>query len=341
MMKAGIRAIEYVLPEGELTNEYLAALYEGWTAQSIFDKTGIVKRHIASETECVSDLAERAARKLFFSGVCSPEMIDFVLLITQTPDHILPTSACLLQARLGIPQTAGALDINLACSAYVYGLTIAKALVQSGVARNVLLLTAETYSKYIHPMDKTTRTIFGDAAAASLICDCEEGLGIGEIDYGTDGSGYESFIVPAGGARMPRSRKTALEVMDHNGAIRSANHLFMDGPDILTFALRVVPQTVSRVLAKAGKSMEDIDVFIFHQANAFILSHLRKKLKIPEHKFFVCLEDTGNTASSSLPIAVKRAEEQGVLKDGMTALLAGYGAGLSWGAAIVQKGALK
>lgn len=331
-MSIGIRAIEYVVPENVLTNEVLAELYGDWTAEKIFAKTGIASRHIVAEEECASDLAERAARKLFETGVAEPAEIDFILLATQSPDYLLPTTACILQDRLGIPQTAGALDFNLGCSAYIYGLALAKSLVYTGIANNILLLMAETYSKYIHPFDRSTRTIFGDGAAATLVC--EGGHAIGEFDLGTDGSGKDTLIIPSGGARLPLTAKTGQEYIEGR-TTRTHYNLFMDGPEIFSFTIRVVPKTVKKVLKKHHLALEDIDLFVFHQANKFMLDYLREKIGIPEEKFYICMEDIGNTVSATIPIALKRAEDDGRLQKGDKVLLAGFGVGLSWGSTII------
>ena len=156
-MNIGIKAIEYVLPEKVLTNEELSCLYKEWTPEKILDKTGIASRHVVSKDEHASDLAERAAKKLFETGITTPEEIDFLLLATQSPDYLLPSTACILQDKLGIPQNAGAFDFNLGCSAFIYGLALAKSLINTDIAKNVLLIMSETYSKYIHPLDKSTQ----------------------------------------------------------------------------------------------------------------------------------------------------------------------------------------
>lgn len=331
-MSIGIKAIEYELPAKLLTNDELAQIYTDWSADKIFNKTGIASRHIAAEDECSSDLAERAAKKLFDSGVISPESIDFILLATQSPDYILPTTACILQDKLGIPQKAGALDFNLGCSAYIYGLAIAKSLINTGVAKNVLLLTAETYTKYIHPLDKSTRTIFGDGATATLISNC--GHSIGEFDLGTDGSGKDSLIIPAGGNRLLQTEETAREIND-NGSIRSLDNLYMDGTEVFSFTIRVVPQSVDNILAKHNLKLDDIDLFVFHQANEFMLNYLRKKLKISKEKFYINMHDIGNTVSSTIPISLKRAEVEGRLHKGDKVLIIGFGVGLSWGSSLL------
>lgn len=309
-MSIGIKAIEYVLPEKILTNEELAQIYKDWSSEKILNKTGIESRHIVSEDECASGLAEKATIKLFESGVIKPEEIDFILLATQSPDYKLPTTACILQDKLGISQTLGALDFNLGCSAFIYGLALAKSLINTNIAKNVLLLTAETYTKYIHLMDKSTRTIFGDAGAATLICDCEGS--IGEFDLGTDGSGYESLIIPTVNA-----------------------NLYMSGLDIFNFTIRVIPQSIKNILEKNNLTLDDINLFVFHQANKFILDYLRKIIKIPEDKFYVNMKDIGNTVSASIPIALKRAEKERKLHKGDKVLLTGFGVGLSWGSTII------
>lgn len=331
-MNIGIQAIEYALPEKVLTNEELAKIYPDWTADKILLKTGISSRHVVSGNECASDLAEQAARKLFSSGIISPEKIDFILLATQSPDYFLPTTACILQDKLGIPQKAGALDFNLGCSAFIYGLAMAKSLINTGIAKNVLLLTAETYTKYIHPMDKSNRTIFGDGAAATVIS--EGGHTIGQFDLGTDGSGKEYLIVPAGASRLAYSEETAREI-DDNGSVRTQNNLYMNGPEVFNFTIRVVPQSINNILEKHNLDLSDIDLFIFHQANKFMLDYLRKKMKITEDKFYVDMEDIGNTVSATIPIALKRAEGKGRLKKGDRVLIIGFGVGLSWGSTIL------
>lgn len=329
-----IRAISYFLPQACLTNDELALLYSGWTAHKIFEKTGIHTRHISAKGETAGDLGEKAAKRLFAEHSVNPSVIDFILLATQSPDYFLPTTACMLQHRLRIPISAGALDFNLGCSAFIYGLSLAKGLIASETAQNVLLITAETYTKHIHPMDKSVRTIFGDGAAATLISVSGKD-GIGKFVLGTDGSGYDKLIVPSGGMRLCPSAATAVEVTDDSDNTRSQNHLFMDGMEIFNFTINTVPQMVKETLEKNQLTMEDIDLFIFHQANKYMLDFLRKKCKITPEKFYMNFEDCGNTVSASIPIAMARAVQDGTLRPGMKVLLVGFGVGLSWGATVV------
>lgn len=334
---ARIRRTEYYLPERVLSNDDLALEFPQWNVKKIAASTGIVERRIAAPEECASDLAEQAANKLLSQGEITPGEIDFVLLCTQSPDYFLPSTACLLQDRLGIPKTAGALDFNLGQSGFVYGLGLAKGLVETGQARNLLLLTADTYSKFIHPADKSVRTVFGDGATASWIsADGEAGGRVGPFTYGTDGSGANHLLVPAGGLRTPHTEQTAIATADANGNMRSQNNLYMNGVEIFNFTMDVVPDVIEKLLVKAELKLDEIDLFVFHQANAAMLEHLRKTIKIPESKFAVHLRDCGNTVSSTIPIALREMEIGGRLQPGMKVMVVGFGVGLSWAAGLIQ-----
>jgi 3-oxoacyl-[acyl-carrier-protein] synthase-3 len=334
--RAYVKDVAWHVPAHRLDNSALEQVFPEFPADKIFEKTGIMVRHIAEPNECASDLAMIAAKNLFERGSCTPGEVDFLILCTQTPDHILPTTACLLQERLGLPRTAGAFDVNLGCSGFVYGLGVAKGLIESAQARNVLLLTADTYSKLIHPQERGVRTLFGDGAAATLVGrsdgDGEEEL-LGPFLYGTDGRGGRNLIVQAGGFRMP-SR-------EHAGDPRATSapgpeFLFMDGPEIFTFSLKVVPQLVKDLLQRAGATLDQVDLFVFHQANRFMLEHLRNKLKIAEERFVVALEEFGNTVSATIPIALAEARRTGQLRSGQRVMLVGFGVGYSWGGGMMR-----
>lgn len=332
---SGILAIEYTLPERILTNDELATLYANWSAEKIYKKTGIQTRHVTTAGETAADLGVSAAEKLLAKNIVPKEEIDFLLCVTQSPDYQLPTTACIIQDRLGLSQKVGAFDINLGCSGYIYGLAVAKSLVETGIAHNVLLITAETYSKHINPLDKSTRTIFGDGAAATLIG--QGGMEIGGFDLGTDGSGKDFLIIPAGGARKARTPETAVE-QEKDGNVRSEDNLFMSGGDIFEFTIREVPSSVKRLMKKEGLKKENIDLYVFHQANQFMLDLLVTLMKIDKEKFYMKFSDTGNTVCASIPIALKRAMEDGVAKPNQTILLSGFGVGLSWGTTVIRTG---
>lgn len=321
-MHAYIKAIEYYLPKGILDNKELASHFLQWTAEKIKKKTGISQRHIAGNNECASDLAYKAALKLFNSGICSPEDIDYILLCTQSPDYFLPTTACILQNRLNIPTTAGALDFNLGCSGYIYGLSLAKGLIETSQANNVLLITAETYTKYLGNDDVATRTIFGDAAAATLLSAKNNDTPlIGPFIFGSDGSGAENLIVTNGALRNPSDKERKLT---------------MNGPDVFSFTIKTVPKAVNALLDSTEKGISEVDFFIFHQANEYMLKHLRDKIEIPQEKFYIDLDKTGNTVSSTIPIAIKNALSKKIINPGDKVALVGFGVGYSWGGCIVR-----
>lgn len=330
MRKAFIKDIAYYLPPNTVTNEELVKEFPEWSVDKIADKVGVLERRVVVD-ETATDLAVMAAEKLFAQNKVNKEDVDFVLFCTQSPDYKLPSSACIIQDRLGLSTKCGAFDFNLGCSGYEYGLAVAKGLIAAGVSNNVLLLTGETYNKYIHPKDKGNRTIFGDGASATIIS--TEGFAeIGEFCLGTDGSGAKNLIVRTSGARFEEKANDL--TFDEGGNPISSDHLFMDGQEIFMFTLVKVPKMMKEVLTKNNLQKEDIDLFVFHQANKYMLEHLRKKLKIDEDKFFVNLAKVGNTVSSTIPIALCDARDEAKLKGNV--LLAGFGVGLSWGATIIR-----
>jgi 3-oxoacyl-[acyl-carrier-protein] synthase-3 len=210
-------------------------------------------------------------------------------------------------------------------------------LIETDQAQGVLLITAETYSKFIHPGDKSVRTLFGDAGAATLVRGVAgDGEFIGPFVYGTDGSGAGNLIVPTGGMRRRAAPADEEPALDADGNLRTSANLYMNGPEIFIFTLRAVPKLVQELLSRSGKELADIDLFVFHQANLYMLEHLRKKLKIPAEKFFVGMRECGNTVSCTIPIALKQAAGQGRLKAGDLVMLVGFGVGYSWGATLVR-----
>ena len=330
-MEAYIKAISYYLPEKVVTNEQLVEEFPEWSVDKIAKKVGINERRIAADDETAGDMAYNAAEKLIQENGIKRDSIDFVLLCTQSPDYFLPSTACIIQSRLGLPTKCGAFDFNLGCSGYEYGLAMAKGLIVSGVAKNVLLLTAETYNKHIHPKDKGNRTIFGDGASASLIS--TEGFAkIGEFVLGSDGSGYDRLIHKTGAMRHYQPLNDFHE--DENGTPLSSDHLYMDGKAIFDFTSDIVPPMIEETLAKHNLKMEDVDLFVFHQANRYMINYLRKLMEIDKDKFYVFMETVGNTVSSTIPIALCEAKKEGRLHGNV--VLAGFGVGLSYGATVLK-----
>jgi 3-oxoacyl-[acyl-carrier-protein] synthase-3 len=324
-MEAYLKAVSYYLPETLVSNEKLVEEFPEWTVEKVAGKVGINNRFIAAEDEFVSDMAVKVANKLFAEYDFDRSKVDFILLCTQSPDYFLPTTACIVQNALNIPKTCGAIDINQGCSGYIYGLALAKGLIASGTAQNILLITADLYSKHIHASDKGNRTIFGDAASASIIS--KEGFAkIGNFDLGSDGAGAENLIVKNGAMKKPKSNSEDFNQDDH---------LYMNGSEIFNFTLEAVPGLLENTLTKNKLKLEEIDWFLFHQANRFMLNHLRKKLGIEEQKFLIFMENCGNTVSSTIPILLAESLKNNTIGSNQKLLLAGFGVGYSWGGTVL------
>lgn len=333
-MKSYIKAISYYLPYYELSNDVIEKEFPEWNIDKIAEKTGINSRYIAAENETSGDMAVKAAEKLFEEHDIDKSTIDYLILCTQSPDYFLPTTACIIQEELGLKTSIGAFDINLGCSGFVYGIGLAKGLIFSDQAKNILFITSETYSKFIHPKDKSNKTIFGDAATATLISSEVGFAEIGNFEYGTDGKGAENLIVKNGGLKNKKTNKKAL--LDEYGNYYSDDYLYMNGPEIFLFTLDSVPRLVDNTLQKNKLLKENIDLFILHQANKFMLDSLKKKCKIQDEKFYIHLNNCGNTVSSTIPIALYHAQKEKNLKQNNNILLAGFGVGYSWAGTIIK-----
>ncbi len=323
MPHAAIGPIATHLPTRVEHNDLFRQQYPAWNIDQIESKTGITARHIAAEGETALDLAVAACERLFEQNDTDRRSVDFVLLCTQTPDYPLPTTACLLQDRLGLPTGVGAMDFNLGCSGFVYGLAVADGLIQSGVARRVLLVTAETYSKYIDADDRSLRTIFGDGAAATLI-DAADTASLWGFEFGTDGSGADMLIVGEGGSRPaadaipPRHRK------------RWKSRLYMDGPSLMNFTVEAIPRMIDKILQKGGRTDSQIGHYLMHQATWKMLDQLRLRMGVSVDRVPVDMADIGNTVSCTLPILIDRMRRGGKLTVGSDNLLIGFGVGLSY-----------
>lgn len=335
-----IRGIASYLPASVLTNAELEQRFPDWSAAKILEKTGIAERHIAADGELASDMATIAARRLLERDGIDPGSIDILVFCSQSLDYILPSSACLIQDRLGLPTSCMSFDLSLGCSSYVHGLSIVSALLEAGRGRRALVLTADTYSKYLDPEDRAVVTLFGDAGTATLL-DIDDVAGLpaclGPFVSGSDGAGARDLIIESGGNRnatpgLSSSESPPLPAQRPHRADR----LFMDGPKIFEFSLRRVPDALTRVLEAAHLAASDIDLFVFHQANRFMLDALKRKLKIPAERFALEMEDVGNTVSSSIPLALERLVAANRIKSGAVLALVGFGVGYSWAAGIAR-----
>jgi 3-oxoacyl-[acyl-carrier-protein] synthase-3 len=338
-MNSYLHAISYYFPKKFNTNSDLSKEHPEWSVEKIASKTGIEKRYLSEENETSGDLGIAAAKLLFEEFHLDKRIIDYVIFCTQSPDYFLPTTACIIQDRLGLSKNCGAFDFNLGCSGFVYGLGIAKGLILSGQAKNVLLITAETYTKKIHPKDKNNKTIFGDGAAAALISKEKiKGLWNAEIKdfvYYTDGSGYDKLILKNGGYRDGTNSNNH-DVYQDDVYIRNDNYIYMDGKSIFDFTAFHIPPNIENNLMLNGLSISEIDFFIFHQANKYMINFVRQRCNIPEDKFCVDLADGGNTVSSTIPIALRRSIDNGFKYTNSKVLLSGFGVGLSIGSVILN-----
>ena len=335
---AYLAAIEYYLPKKTLSNEQINKEHPEWSADKISSKTGIFNRHLSHENEFSSDLGFKAANQLFNAHSDYKDKIDYLIFCTQSPDYLIPTTACILQDKLELNKNIGAIDINMGCSGFIYGLSYANGLICSGQAENVLLITAETYTKYIHQLDKNNKTIFGDGATASIITknsDYDISGAIGKFNFYTDGSGFDKLIVKNSGIRF-RNMETKEELDENGSFVKNDKNLFMDGGAIFEFTSFKVPPVVEMVLKNNNLELNDIDLFIFHQANAYMMQYIRRRCKIPEEKFFMHLEDCANTVSSTIPIALNEALNQNQIKKNTKVLLIGYGVGLSIAGTLIE-----
>jgi 3-oxoacyl-[acyl-carrier-protein] synthase III len=329
----GITKVAYAVPALRLTHDEIAGRFGREQMDKTAQSTGIVERRVAPAGVCASDLAAHAATALLDRFEVDRQSIDLLLFATQTPDYLLPTTACILQHRLRLPKSIAAFDINLGCSQYVYSLSVAAGMLGGGLTERALVLTGDTVSRILNPLDRSVVPLFGDAGTATLIERVPDGTGFIAFDFGTDGAGAEALIWPASGLRIPRSPDTAREVTDKSGSVRSQNDMFMDGAAIFMFTMRTIPETVDRVLAKAKASLNDVDLFVFHQASKFIVDNAIRKLKIPREKVHMKLEDLGNSGGSTVGICLTDAIATGALKPGMKVLLSAFGVGLSWASA--------
>lgn len=332
----GIFDIEYYVPKNVLTNKEIGERCKNFNQSEFEAKVGIKERRISAPDEYPSNMAVKAAQKIFAKGAIIHDEIDLLIVATQNPDYKLPSTACIVQDKLGLSKNCAAFDINLGCSAYPYALAIGDSFIKTGLSKCVLLIMSEAYSKVINYRDKNVCGLFGDAAAATILKPVKTENYILTYDFGTDGSGYDCLIVPAGGSRMLVSPETSEEIEDERGNIRSLNNLRMFGKDIFRFMLDVVPVSVKRALKSCSLKFEEIDFFIFHQANKYMLDFLFKKIKIPDEKTIVFLKKYGNTVSASLPMALKEAVEAKRIKRGDKVLLCGFGVGLSWATVILR-----
>lgn len=335
-MRLTIRDIEYSLPERVVTNEELHRANPSWDMKNVELRTGVLTRHIAGTNETALDLAYSACLKLFSKHPELSSNVDALIFCTQSEDHIMPPNCCLLHRRLGLHDKVFAFDFNLACSGFVYGLALAQGLVSARIARNILFVTGDTYSKFINPGDRSATVLFGDGAAVTWLAPGGSDSGLIDIECATYGKGADTFIIPAGGCRQPKSVLTAAVNVDRSGNIRSSEDIHMNGMEVLNFVKTKVPQQVLALLSRNSLGMQDLDLILFHQASQVALDSLAQVLDISPVQTFSNLKQVGNTVSASLPILLKDAIDTGRAKPGDKIALVAFGVGLSYGSCLLH-----
>jgi 3-oxoacyl-[acyl-carrier-protein] synthase III len=321
---ARISALGVYVPERVLTNDEISQFLDT-SDEWITSRTGIRERRIARDDQAASDLGEIAARRCLASVDLDPVALDLVIVTTISPDHIMPATASIVADKIGAT-SAGAFDVQAGCTGFVYGLAIATAFVSANIYTNVLVVGAEVLSKMLNWEDRTTCVLFGDGAGAVLVQPTDNGS-IFSFDLGNDGSGAPNLLVPAGGTREPASDET----------VRLRRHtMHMTGSEVFKFATRTVQGSCEKVLTDAELTIGDVDLFVPHQANIRIIDAVARRLGFSKTQVFANLDRFGNTSCASIPICLHEASQNGRLKKGDTLLMAGFGAGLTWGSCLTK-----
>ncbi|MDP2723908.1 MAG: ketoacyl-ACP synthase III [Bacteroidales bacterium] len=336
MKHSHIEHIACYYPHHVLSNADIQKEFPDFKIQEMTRLTGVSSRHVTARNETSVDMGAKAVERLFAEYNVDADEIGYLLFCSAGGDYITPPSACILHDRVDLPPHCGAMDFNQGCTGFLYGLSLADSLIGAGQTKKVLLVTSEAITKTLHPLDKGNRTIFGDAAAATLISASNSSLLSGDFIFGTDGSKHEHIIIREGRERNPLFDNDGKDFIDNLGNIRNHRNFYMNGSEVFNFTVSKAPELVDGLLSRFQMEFDDIDLFVFHQANRIILESIGRKLKIPESKLVIELKDTGNTVSSTIPVALKKLEQRGLLKRGMTLLLAGFGVGFSWGGTIIK-----
>jgi 3-oxoacyl-[acyl-carrier-protein] synthase-3 len=332
-----IRGIASSVPANRKTTADFAEVFGKNEAEKIALGSGVRTLRAGGPGLCTSDLCCAASEALLKELAWDRRSIEALVFVSHSFDYPLPATACILQARLGLPKTCAAFDIALACSGYVYGLWVAAGLIMTGCKR-VLLLAGEMGTRMVSPQDKTMAPLIGDGGSATAL-ESDDGT-VMHFELGTDGAGYKHLIMPAGisSARLPHTAQTITRTEKAAGIILSDEDLQMNGAEIFTFTLREVPPLIDSILQRSQWQKEEVDQFVFHQANKFILVHLAKRMSIPEQKLPLIMEHYGNTSSASIPMAITHCLRETLQKQRLKLVLAGFGAGLSWGACALELG---
>lgn len=330
----GVTAMAGAVPKRIIKNRDYTEFFSAEEAVAIVEKTGIEERRFADEATCSSDLCYAAAERLFADNDINREEIDLLVFISQTPDYRMPATSVTLQHRLRLPNNTIAFDINLGCSAFLYGLSVVFSMMQTGGLRKALILDGETRSKVYSPRDRRSAFLFGDGGVAALV-EQDDKFGKSTFSLNSDGSRAELIMIPAGGYRKMSSAETVVEkIVDEFGNMRSEEQGYMMGGDVFNFVIREIPRDIKKTLEYAEKTVDDFDYVVFHQANNFINAYIAKKMKLDTTKIPSTIAKFGNTSSVSIPLTIV-SELRGKLDGKKELLLSAFGVGMTWATGLV------
>ncbi len=325
-----IKGIVSAVPKNKVNNFDLTNLFEKEELEKTIKLTGVKSRHIATEQICTSDLCVAAAKNLLDDIIWAPETIDCLIFVSQTPDYILPATSCSIHQRLNLSKNCATFDVNLGCSGYVYGLWIASNLMRNSEIKRCLLLVGDTINRTVYPKDKATSLLFGDAGSATALEQSHNSESLYFV-LGTDGYGANNLIIQGGGFRKPY-------YLEYDEAKK---HLYMNGEEIFNFTIQVVPGMIEDLLKYAQLDRENVDYFVLHQANEFIIKHLAKKAKISIEKVPITLSNFGNTSSASIPLTISSAFSKDLSENKRKLIMSGFGVGYSWASVLADVGPLE
>jgi len=330
-MHSAITGMHYCVPTRRLTNDELVERFGERQVKSIVKMAGVTERRVVGPGETASDLAYWAAVRLLEDRHVDPASVDLIVFASQTGDYQLPATACVLHGRLGLSERCAAFDLNLGCTSFPYSLAVVHGMIAGGMAKRALLLNAEALTSVIHPKDRGLVPLHGDGASATLVEATAGDHGVEGVFLGTDGTGYHHLIIPASGARMPRSAETCVEETNESGIVRTKEHLHMNGAAIFHFSVYKIPEVITQALESFKLTIDDLDLVILHQANRTMVTQIYRALGVPAEKQFMFMEMIGNLSGPSTPVVLAEAWRQGRIRPGSRTLLCAFGVGLSWG----------
>lgn len=329
----GLRAVSACVPHNVVKTRSMTEYYTPEAIEKFIEATGIEERRVVQNNECASDLCEKAARQIFAETDINPEDIDVLVFVCQTPDYKSPGTSIILQDKLGLKKETVVYDVNMSCSGFIHGMLLSYTFLQMPNINNVMVLVGDTLSKWTSPKDKSTGMLLGDAGIASVFTKGEQ-FGESYISMQTDGANYESVMIIAGGSRVPSSSET-LEMKEYeDGSIRSLEQVIMNGSDVFSFAITELPKDIKRLLQYAGKTIDDVDKYAFHQANNFMTNYIAKKSKANPDKILHSIQKYGNTAGTSIPLCL--VENRDLIKENESFLMNAIGAGFTYGTVLLN-----